>query len=98
MQRRWRPSSSRIIEDRLGHSTEEGGVQSGHMRSGEVSVQSRRRSNFVGSQRTDDVTVQYRQVSSQVTQVKRVQSAEERRQKVQPQLGGRGLTQKEMTG
>ena len=35
----------RITEDRRGHSTEEGGVQSGHTRSGEVRVQSRKRSS-----------------------------------------------------
>ena len=35
----------RITEDRRGHSTEEGGVQSGHTRSGDVRVQSRRRSS-----------------------------------------------------
>ena len=44
MQSKWRSSSSRIIEDRRGHSTEEGGVQSGHTRPGKVRVRRRQRS------------------------------------------------------
>ena len=101
---RRRSSSSQITEDRRGHSTEEGGAQSGHTRSDKVRVQRRRSSSSritadrrghsteegsvqsghrgqtrsecrvsggpapVGSQRTDEVTVQKREVSSQVRQ------------------------------
>ena len=65
VQSKWRSSYSQIIEDRRGHSTEEGGVQPGHR--GQTRSSCRGGPAPVRSQRTDEVTVQKREVSSQVT-------------------------------
>ena len=67
LQRRRRSSSSLITEVRWGHITEGVDVQSGHIGQARSDCREGGGPAPVGSQMTDQVTVQYKKVSSQVT-------------------------------